>query len=283
MTRAPPPALGTTTPPTEGFPRELLLENERPVIELKPTKLPFILLPLAGSVMLLFIGAFVLSTTAVSRGVAFALYVCGLLSIPLLAILAVSVVVSYFRWRGTFYAVTDRRIVASSGSLGQTLVECPLDKVQNVSMTQTWFQKSMGYGAISFATSGVGQGIANLQQGFRPWALGTGAPALFGSIVFFGVREPMVLMKKIEALVEAAVAAKKDADYRHMARAFKEEGTAIATPAPTGSPRAAQAQVTQQPEVIVVRPRGAPKFCEFCGTPAVGSPKYCERCGARLE
>lgn len=279
MASPPPPALGPRTPATEGFPRELLLDNERVMIEIKPAKLPFLLLPLAGVAALLSFGVILFTFLAVSNAER-ALAICGYGSILIAAVVGAGMIVSYLRWRGTFYAVTDRRLVASSGVLGQTLVDTGLDKVQNVAMTQTWFQKAMGYGTISFATSGVATGIANLQQGFRPWAIPMGTPGMYGNIAFFGVREPAVLRKRVEECVEASVAAKKEADYRKMARAFREEGTMITPTSPSAAPRTVQVQ--QQPEVIVLPPPGATKFCEFCGSPVVGAPKYCERCGARL-
>jgi len=279
MASPPPPALGPRTPATAGFPREFLLENERVMIEVKPASLPFLLLPLAGVAGLLATGLLFIALLASSGG-STALAICGYGSILIVAVVGVGMIVSYLRWRGTFYAVTDRRLVASSGVLGRAFVDTALDKVQNVAMTQTWFQKAMGYGTISFATSGVGTGVANLQQGFRPWAIPMGAPGLYGNIAFFGVREPAVLRKRIEEFVEASVAAKKEADYRTMARAFKEEGTMITPIPPSAAPRTVQVQ--QSPEVIVLPPPGPKRFCEFCGSPVVGTPKYCERCGARL-
>lgn len=276
---AAPPALGPPTPATAGFPRELLLPDERVLLELKPRALPFILLPLASGVAFLIFGlGYFLLLAAGNPGAALA--TCGLLSIPFAGFLAFAVAVSALRWRGTFYAVTERRLVASSGVLGRTFVDCALDKVQNVSMRQSWFEKLMGYGTISFATSGVASGIQGLQQGPRPWALGMGAPGLFGNITFFGVREPVVLRKRVEEIVEAASTAKKDTEYHRMARAFREEGTVISPAEPVAPTRTVQVQ--QAPLVIDLRPGAPPKFCEFCGTPVVGTPIYCGRCGALI-
>ncbi|MFQ5918608.1 MAG: hypothetical protein ACE5I4_01015 [Thermoplasmata archaeon] len=102
--------------PDPGFPRAFFASGERRLIELKPRLTPFLLRVLApGYVFVFFFAIFALSSggsLAVMR--AFAL----LFGIPLAFFVGVLLLVSLVRWRATYYAVTDRRIMSVTGLVG---------------------------------------------------------------------------------------------------------------------------------------------------------------------
>ncbi|MFQ6013327.1 MAG: PH domain-containing protein [Thermoplasmata archaeon] len=234
--------------PSAVFPRQFFAGGERIHIEIKPRMLPFLLRSLVPVYLLgFFLLIFVLPTggnpTVLSA-------VLRLFGIPLAFIAGLALVTSYLRWRATFYAVTDRRIMLATGLVGRSFNDMRHGKVQNVTLNQNAFQRWRGYGTVTFASAG------------------TAGPTL-GNIVFLGVVNPIGVRRRAQEIIDRSQERKKKEDYRTMAETFKE---VEASPMPR-----------QVRRVVTVTERKPAKFCEFCGAEAEGAPRFCEKCGNRIN
>jgi membrane protein YdbS with pleckstrin-like domain len=62
--------------------------------------------------------------------------------------------VRYFRWIRTVYAVTSRRVIIQKGILGRDFDEIPVGQVRGVDVHQTFGQRILGYGTIRVSSEG---------------------------------------------------------------------------------------------------------------------------------
>ncbi len=100
----------------------------------------------------------------------------GIISIfvPLLWVLTLLVLLFQLAERKTVYAITTKRIIRMSGLVGKEIRQCPLDKVQNLSLNTSW---GKGMGDVSFDTAGapfkeiVWEGIYNPQKIYQKVSL----------------------------------------------------------------------------------------------------------------
>ena len=63
-------------------------------------------------------------------------------------------VVRYFRWITTVYAVTSRRVIVQRGILGKDFDEIPVNQVRGVDVHQTLGQRVLGYGTVRVSSEG---------------------------------------------------------------------------------------------------------------------------------
>ncbi len=56
--------------------------------------------------------------------------------------------VRYFRWITTVYAVTSRRVIVQKGILGRDFDEIPVTQVRGVDVRQSFGQRLLGYGTV---------------------------------------------------------------------------------------------------------------------------------------
>jgi uncharacterized membrane protein YdbT with pleckstrin-like domain len=62
--------------------------------------------------------------------------------------------VRYFRWRMTVYAVTSRRVIVQRGIFGRDFDEIPVTQVRGVDVHMTFGQRILGYGTIRVSSEG---------------------------------------------------------------------------------------------------------------------------------
>jgi membrane protein YdbS with pleckstrin-like domain len=63
-------------------------------------------------------------------------------------------VIRYFRWITTVYAVTNRRVIVQKGILGKDFDEIPVTQVRGVDVHQSFGQRILGYGTVRVSSEG---------------------------------------------------------------------------------------------------------------------------------
>jgi uncharacterized membrane protein YdbT with pleckstrin-like domain len=78
--------------------------------------------------------------------------------IPALAIfisvlLLISIFTDFLAWNAEQYIITDRRLIQISGALNKTVLDSPLDKVNDIRLIQSIFGRVFRYGSIYVSTA----------------------------------------------------------------------------------------------------------------------------------
>jgi len=60
----------------------------------------------------------------------------------------------WLRWKRTVYAATDERIILRTGILTKESWDIPLQMIENIHMTQSFWNRVLGYGRLEFWTEG---------------------------------------------------------------------------------------------------------------------------------
>lgn len=68
--------------------------------------------------------------------------------------------VRYFRWIRTVYAVTNRRVIIQKGILSKDFDEIPVTQVRGVDVHQSFGQRILGYGTVRVSSEG-GSSLGN--------------------------------------------------------------------------------------------------------------------------
>jgi uncharacterized membrane protein YdbT with pleckstrin-like domain len=142
------------------FPRRLLNEGEDVVAELRPHWWVFV--KPAAAVVLLFVLAIV-AQAAVGNGVVTAVPAgLGLVALVWLA-------ARYARWATTVFVITTDRLVLRSGVLAKRGKEIPLERLMDISVRQSVFQRLIRSGDVMLESGGErGQEVvANLPRPFE--------------------------------------------------------------------------------------------------------------------
>jgi uncharacterized membrane protein YdbT with pleckstrin-like domain len=79
-----------------------------------------------------------------------------LLTVFLLAVLVLSAISVWVRWMEDALTVTDQRVILEEGVLRRSSRVIPLDRVQDVSTTQTLFGRLFDYGSVAIDAAGTG-------------------------------------------------------------------------------------------------------------------------------
>lgn len=77
-------------------------------------------------------------------------WVWGILGCWLLLIPTISAIIATVKYKTTEYAVTDKRVVEKYGWIATHTDEMPLNKLENVTVTYTFFGKMWNYGTVTF-------------------------------------------------------------------------------------------------------------------------------------
>ncbi len=72
----------------------------------------------------------------------------------------IRLLIRYFRWIRTVYAVTTRRVIIQRGILGRDFDEIPVLQVRGVDVHQSFGQRLLGYGTIRVTSEG-GSNLGN--------------------------------------------------------------------------------------------------------------------------
>lgn len=112
--------------------------------------------------------------------------------IPLVFAL-VAVLFNYIYLNRVLFMITDRRIITRYGIFSLRYAEVGVDKIQNVTVIQPWYERILGYGDIFFATSGEKGGIDYESPGIK---LRSG-----GAVSWENVDQPFVVNKIASSVV----------------------------------------------------------------------------------
>lgn len=74
------------------------------------------------------------------------------------AALGIYAIVAWLRWKEDTLTVTDQRVILEEGVLRRSSRVIPLDRVQDVSTTQTLLGRVLGYGTVEIDAAGTSGG-----------------------------------------------------------------------------------------------------------------------------
>ena len=229
------------------FPRDHIAAGETVIYETRPSLVPFILGGIAYLVFGLLITSAVAAGTrgAFTSGLGVVLFIFVVL--PILVI-----VLGYFRWTRTSYAITDKRALYSSGIFSRNLSDCAHNKVQNVTLHQNVFDRLFGYGHLIFSTAGISS--TRRQDVIRG-----------GGVYWEGAKDPVNTRRFVQEVTEYLSRQQKISDFQDMARVLQASGASMTSGVPV---TAAAAQ-----------PVGR---CAKCGAPLTPGSRFCNSCGAPI-
>ncbi|HET9772271.1 MAG TPA: PH domain-containing protein [Acidimicrobiia bacterium] len=129
------------------FPKRLLLDGEVVALDLRPHWWYFAGPLFAGiPVILLLVGALRLNGDMQDAG----LWVTAAVALAW----AVWLGVRLLRWQTTHFVVTSERLVFRSGILAKQSRDIPLEKVNDIASSQTFFERMMGSGDLLIESAG---------------------------------------------------------------------------------------------------------------------------------
>ena len=132
------------------FPTKYLNENEAIVLERKP-HMWFLVGPFAalvGSIALGVVAANFINPKGNANG-----YVSwAALVVPVLA--AIWLVSTWIQWNSTNFVLTTDRLIYRSGVFAKKGMEIPLERVNNISSSQTFFERMLGAGDLLIESGG---------------------------------------------------------------------------------------------------------------------------------
>ncbi len=79
----------------------------------------------------------------------------------------IAVFINYIYLSRVMFVITDRRIITRYGIFTLRYADIGLDKIQNVTVIQPWYERILGYGDIYFATAGEKGGIDYESPGIK--------------------------------------------------------------------------------------------------------------------
>jgi hypothetical protein len=110
-----------------------------------------------------------------------------------LAFALIALFLNYIYLNRVLFMITDRRIITRYGIFSIRYAEVGVEKIQNVTVIQPWYERILGYGDIFFATSGEKGGIDYESPGIK---LRSG-----GAVSWENVEQPFVVNKIASSVV----------------------------------------------------------------------------------
>ena len=143
------------------FPRKLLNEGEDVVLDLRPHW--WVLVKPVALVVVLVPVLFVVAARIDNDVLTYA--VAGLLLVALLRLL-----VAYLRWATTNFVVTTDRIVYRAGVLAKSGREIPLERLNDITVNQSIFERLIGAGDLMIESGGE-RGQSHFTDVRRPFVV----------------------------------------------------------------------------------------------------------------
>ena len=91
------------------------------------------------------------------------------------------------------FVITDQRIITRYGISSLRYAELNLDRIQNVTVIQPWYERFLGYGDVFYATAGEQGGIDYQRSGIK---LMSG-----GEVTWGDVGNPFGVVKKVNEVI----------------------------------------------------------------------------------
>jgi uncharacterized membrane protein YdbT with pleckstrin-like domain len=102
----------------------------------------------------------------------------------LLVVLGLTIVIGFVRRMATIYTITNRRLNIKRGIIARDIQETRLERVQNVSYSQTAFERMLNVGAVDFDTASDAE----------------------NTFVFSGVADPQDVVTQVDRATSAGAA-----------------------------------------------------------------------------
>jgi hypothetical protein len=112
-----------------------------------------------------------------------------LLAVPLFFAL-ISLLINVIYLGRVLFMITNQRIITRYGIFSLRYAELDIDRIQNVTVIQPWYERILGYGDVYFATAGEKGGIDYEKPGIK---LMTG-----GAVTWENVSRPFDVVKKVD-------------------------------------------------------------------------------------
>jgi uncharacterized membrane protein YdbT with pleckstrin-like domain len=130
------------------YPRKLLNDNETVALDMNPHWW-FFAKAILGIVAFVILG--IVARVAFDGGLETALTWVAIIGIIGFAVFLVD---RYSRWSTTYFVVTSDRVIYRSGVIRKQGIEIPLERVNNVSSTQSAFERILGAGNLLIESGG---------------------------------------------------------------------------------------------------------------------------------
>jgi len=100
------------------------------------------------------------------------------------------------------FVITDRRIITRYGIFSLRYAELNIERIQNITVLQPWYERLLGYGDVFFATAGEQGGIDYQKPGIK---LMSG-----GAVTWEDVSKPFEVVRKVNDITHSAGRATSD-------------------------------------------------------------------------
>jgi len=115
-----------------------------------------------------------------------------LLTVPL-ALALIYLMANVIYLSRVLFIISDQRIITRYGIISLRYAELDIDRIQNVTVLQPWYERILGYGDFYFATSGEKGGIDYQRPGIK---LMSG-----GAVTWEDVGKPFDVVRKVNEVI----------------------------------------------------------------------------------
>jgi Bacterial PH domain len=105
------------------------------------------------------------------------------------------------------FVITDQRIITRYGIFSLRYAELDLDRIQNVTVIQPWYERFLGYGDVYYATAGEQGGIDYQRPGIK--LMGG------GEVTWEDVGNPFGVVKKVNEIIHSVESIQREKGEVH--------------------------------------------------------------------